>query len=491
MNESLAKKTVTSAIWIYLAYGLSKFANAIAIFVLTFFILPETYGIVGFAATALAFLDAVRDLGIGMAIIQRRDRIEEAANTAFWFGLASNTAIWLLSFLLAPLIANFFHEPLVKDIFPVLVFTFVINAFGSIHDALLQRDMQFNKRVLPAFFNSVFKAIISIALAYLGYGVWALVIGQVAGSFAYTVTVWMMINFRPKFQFDWGLAREILTYGYKVAFDSILGAIQANIDYVFIGRFLGDIDMGIYTLAYKIPELIIINFCIVIAQVLFPAYSSIQDDLQQLKQAVLSSLRYVSIIVIPVGVGLALVSQVFIQTFTQAEYHGAGSIMAILSLYGVFLSISWNIGDLYKAIDRADLLWKTALLELVLIVPTLYMLAQESTYHVAVGHMVLASIIGLIRLLIAVHVIELDLVETLRQFVPAVASATVMGIAVYVAGLLLSSLPNILVLVGQVLIGALTYAIALWFFERDLLMRAIDMVAWRFNSKSKQEATTE
>lgn len=485
MNESLAKKTVSSAIWTYIAYGLSKSANFIATVVLARLLLPEEFGIIGFAVTGMAFLDAFRDLGIGLAIIQRRDKIEEASNTAFWLSIGSNSLMWLLSLVLAPLAAAFFRQPLVTVILPVMAFSFVINSFGSIHDALLQREMEFGKRVIPAFFKSAAKGIASVILALMGFGVWALVFGLIVGQTLYTITLWIMVDFRPKFTFDTQIAHEIVGFGYKIALDNFLSALQANIDYIFIGRFLGEAALGIYTIAFRVPELIIINIATVVAKVLFPAYSSIQDDLDQLRKAVLAALRYVSIIVVPAGIGLVLISSSFIPVAFGEEWLDAIPIMSALSLYGLFLSISWNIGDLYKAIDRTDLLVKTALLELVLIVPTLYFLALHSALAVALGHVVLAFIISMIRLFIAINVIKLDVRETFSQFIPAIASATIMGIAVYLVGELVSSMPDIVILISQLIAGAIAYPIALWFFERDLVLRIVGMVQSRLNKRKK------
>lgn len=486
MNESLAKKTVSSAIWTYIAYGLSKTANFLATLVLARLILPEEFGIVGFAVTGMAFLDAMRDLGIGLAIIQRRTEVEEASNTAFWLSIGSNTLMWLLSIVVAPLVALFFDEPLVTYILPIMAFSFVINSFGSIHDALLQREMEFGKRVLPAFFNSVAKGITSIVLALMGFDVWALVFGLIVGQTVYTIVLWIMVDFRPRFTFDPQLAREIFSYGYKIALDSFLSALQANIDYIFIGYFLDKAVLGIYTMAYRMPELIIINFCTVIAQVLFPAYSSIQEDEEQLKNAVLSALRYVSIIVVPAGIGLALISDAFFRTAYEPVWYDAIPIMSALSLYGLFLSISWNIGDLYKAIDRVDLLWKTAFLELAIVVPTLFFLAQESATAVAIGHMITAFFVSLIRLVIAMNILNLGTKETFEQFIPALASAIIMGLAVFGMGQALASLPAFVILIGQLLAGAIAYPSALWFFERDLVLRIVDMLQSRLN-KSKSE----
>jgi O-antigen/teichoic acid export membrane protein len=491
MSDSLASKTVKSAAWTYFGYILSKSSNFLTTLVLARLLIPAEFGIVGFAVTTMAFLDAVRDFGIVLALIQRRKDVERAAHTAFWLNIVTNLVIWLVAVIVSPFVADFFREPLITLILPIMSFSFVINSFGATHDALLQREMQFSKRIVPQFFNSLFKGIASITLAFMGYGVWSLVWGLLVGQTAYTILVWRVVDFRPRWLFEWSVAKDLLSYGYKISLDSFLSALQANIDYVFIGRLLGEVALGAYTIAFRVPELIIINLCTVVAQILFPAYASIQDDLDELRAAVLTALRYIAIITVPMGVGLALIATLFIPTLFGAEWTEAGPIMGALALYGLLLSISWNIGDVYKAIDRADILWKTAIFEFVLLAPILYIMAQDSAFAVAIGHVFVAFIVSMVRLIIAVRILKLSFIKTIAQFIPAGISSLFMGLAVWSVLMVGRDWSNVLTLIAAVAAGAVVYPIVLWFFERELILRVIGMARSRLSGDDEDDSEDE
>ena len=270
MSESLASKTVTSVAWTYASYVLSKSSAVIVTIILTYLIIPEKYGIVGFALTSMSFMDAIRDLGVGLALIQRRKDVEEAANTAFIMSIVSNILMWMFAFAISPAIADFFHEPEILVILPVISVSFIINGMGATHDALLQREMSFAKRAIPMVSASIVKGIVSVALAFMGFEVWAIVFGLLAGRLVYTQVAWRVMPWRPNYRFNPRIAMELLRYGYKVSIDSFISALQANIDYVFIGRFLGEASLGLYTVAFRVPEMVIINFCTVVAQVSVP-----------------------------------------------------------------------------------------------------------------------------------------------------------------------------------------------------------------------------
>jgi O-antigen/teichoic acid export membrane protein len=479
--NSVTKKAVKSTAWTYLSYILSKGANLATTIILARLLTTAQFGIVGFALTAMSFLDAVRDLGLELALIQRRDDIEDAAHTAFWMNIASNLIIWLVACIASPFVAAFFNEPLIVIILPVLSFSFVISSFGGTHDALIKREMKFGLRFVPSLGESLLKSVVAIELALMGLGVWALVLGQLVGRFTFAVLAWRVLPWRPKLRFKLPIARQLFSYGYKASIDSFLSALQANIDYVFIGRLLGDAALGVYTVAYRMPEILIINFSIVIAQVLFPAYAMLQNDHDQLRRGVLTALRYVSLVTIPAGVGLALIAPLFTQTLFGAEWAAAGPVMAILSLYGAVLAVSWNIGDVYKAIGRPDILWKTTLVEFLLLAPTLYILAQDSAFAVAVGHLGVAVLVSLLRLYIASRILGFAFWGALRQFVPALIGSALMGGAVWLVlealngwvwQRTLNGMIGIFVAIG---VGGVVYLAALWWLEREMFNRVLGM----------------
>jgi len=477
--RGVTKKAVKSTAWTYLSYILSKGANLATTIILARLLTTAEFGVVGFALTAMSFLDAVRDLGLELALIQRRDDIEDAAHTAFWMNILSNGAVWLLACAASPFVAQFFNEPLIVIILPILSFSFVISSFGGTHDALIKRELKFGLRFVPSLGESLLKSVVAIELALMGLGVWALVLGQLAGRLTFAILAWRVLPWRPKLRFKPRIARQLFSYGYKASIDSLLSALQANIDYVFIGRFLGDAALGVYTVAYRMPEILIINFSIVIAQVLFPAYAMLQDDRAQLRQGVLSALRYVSIVTVPMGVGMALIAPLFTQVFFGAQWSEAGDVMAILALYGMVLAVSWNIGDVYKAIGRPDILWKTTLVEFLLLAPILFVLAQQNARAVALGHLGVAIAVSALRLLIASRILQLDFVSALRQFVPSLAGSALMGVAAWSAlraadsWAQASAIGGLAALSATVAVGGAVYIAALWWLERDLVRQGL------------------
>lgn len=204
-DGTLAAKAARGVAWNYLSFGLGKGLVLITTAVLARLLTPEQFGVVGFATIAVSYLSVLKDLGLGAALIQRQDEVEEAADTVFTLNLLLGVLLTLLGLLLAPLAATYFREPLVTPILRVLSFNFVINALGAIHTVRLQRQLDFRRKALPDIGRSLVKGVVSIGMAIAGFGVWSLIVGQLAGSAAGVLLSWWMFLGDPNCGWQPGL----------------------------------------------------------------------------------------------------------------------------------------------------------------------------------------------------------------------------------------------------------------------------------------------
>ena len=194
----LGREAARAVAWNYLSFASGKVLVLITMAVLARLLTPAEFGIVGFATLALGYLGVFKDLGLGSAIIQRRDDLAESTQTVFTLNLILGAVLTGATMLAAPLVAAFFDEPLVVPILRVLAMTFVLEALGSIHIVLLKRNLDFRRKLIPDLGRAIVKGIVSIVAAALGYGVWALVWGQLASVLVAAVLSWMDVDWRPR-----------------------------------------------------------------------------------------------------------------------------------------------------------------------------------------------------------------------------------------------------------------------------------------------------
>ena len=473
--QEVTRKASRGLGWNYLSFGLGKILNLVTISILAHLLVPEYFGIVGLATLTMDYLAVFRDLGLGAAIIQRKRSIEEAANTAFILNLLAGSTLTLLTFLLAPLAANFFHEQQVVPVMRWLGFTFLINSFGSVHNVLLQRDLNFKRKIIPDLGNSIVKGVISISLALAGFGVWALVIGQLVGTVAATIILWIIQPWRPQLVWKTSIAKELFRYGSSILGVNLLGVWVDSFDYLLIGRIYAATSLAIYTLGYRLPEMLVINILWTMTAVLFPTFSSLQDEKESLNKIFLSVVRYVELFVTPLCIGMFVAADPIIRVVFGEQWVESIPILRVLSLYALVVSIGFNAGDIYKAVGRPDILFKIALPIAAVRVVSLLIGAQFSLLGVAIAHLVAAVIGTSIQLIVASRILSITFLDWLRQLKAFVGAA---GLAILALPALyftrgFAPIVQLIVVVGA---GAIGYLGVIWFIERDSLIRVAEMI---------------
>ncbi|MCP5095263.1 MAG: oligosaccharide flippase family protein, partial [Chloroflexi bacterium] len=269
---NFAKATVKGTFWTYASHYGGKLLVFVSTIILARLLTQEDFGIVGFALVVISFLYVLNDLGIGSALIYYQDD-PDAPHTGFWLGLLMGIALFGITWLIAPLAGTFFQDARAVPVTRALGVTFPIIALGNVHESLLHKNLAFRRKFIPDVTKMTSKGLTSIILALLGFGFWSMVVGQIVGAIVLVIAYWYTLSFRPQFRFERKLVRPLLSYGSGIVALNAVAILLTNADYLFVGRFLGAAALGVYTLAFRIPDMLIIQFCTVVGKVLFPVYA--------------------------------------------------------------------------------------------------------------------------------------------------------------------------------------------------------------------------
>jgi lipopolysaccharide exporter len=270
-----------------------------------------------------------------------------------------------------------------------------------------------------------------------------------------------------------------------------LGMIQNNLDYLIIGKRLDSLRLGYYTMAFRVPELLIINLCYVISQALFPAYARLQDQPEALKKGFLLTLQYTSLFTVPVGVGLFFITPEFVQVVFSDRWLPAIPAMQALALYALVYSLSFNAGDIYKATGRPDILNKLSIVKLGLTIPALWVAAGYGIYAVALAQLLVNLILTLVRLGVIQRLLSLRLAELVAALRPAFTAALVMGAGIYLAQLGLSGTAPLARLIIIPIAGMLLYGLVIRLAHQDLTEQLIGLVQNIFLRKNSLGETAQ
>jgi teichuronic acid exporter len=328
--------------WTTIEMGINRSFKFFIKLILARVLFPEDYGIVGMAVVFTSIISVFNEMGMGEALIQRKKEFltKDHFNTAFWTGLVWSVCIFLIVvFLVSPIAAKFYDEPILTQIIPALSIGILISPINLIHKAKLIRDLNFKKISFISNTSTIVAGVIALVMAINGAGVWALVFNTVA-TFIVALPMWFIATkWIPSFKFSRSAFKDIFGFGVYTTGTTLFGKINGQIDYLIVGKLLGSASLGIYSLAFLLTSIARTQITQVIDQVLYPMFSKIQDDSRKLNSYYLKIVKLNSYIIYPLMFGVILFSKNLIPILFGDKWDEAIPILEILSV-GVILSMT-------------------------------------------------------------------------------------------------------------------------------------------------------
>lgn len=470
-KPGMAVQAFRSTFWAYLSFAGGKALAFISTLILARLLLPEEFGMMAYCLIAIAFLNTLNAVGSDSALIARRDHLEEAANATFVINIITGVLFYIVAWLSAPMVAAFFNAPAITDMLRVLALTLPISSLDSAPRALLQRRMSFRAKLIPDLGLAFVKGTSAIILALQGFGAWSLVLGQLLGVFTSTVIFWVMVRWYPTRKFDLGVTREMAGFGGHMALIGIIGMLLNNADYIFVGRFIGTAALGYYTIAYRVPEILIRSLSHVFALVALPVLARLQSSREQLVSIYLRYVHYIALCIFPLGVGLALTSPELIRILYSDQWLPAVVPMQAIAIAIMVMSIGRISGTLYKAINQPGILSKLGIVKLVYAMPLLWYATRWGINGVAVAQIVIGIFSVLIDFYVIRRVINVQFVDLFHALMPAVLASGMMA-SVVIAIQSFSLLDGMLELLLLIVLGAATYIATLSIVSRQTIVQA-------------------
>lgn len=474
--KKLMRTTAIGSIWNYSAFAVSKGLIFVSTIILARILVPDDFGLIALGLVIISYLDRLSGLGVGEALIYRQEEPKRTADVAFMLNVGTDFVLATLVFFCAPMVADIFSEPRLVPIIRVLAIGFFIGNLKNIPEAIIKKDLDFKQRFIPEIIRSIVKGGLAVGLAFWGYGVWSLVWAQVAGWSVSTLIYWLRSRYRPQLNFDFHIAKLLLRYSTSVIILGLLGSLIINVDYLIIGYRMGAQQLGYYTLAFRLPELIVLNICVVMSQVLFPAFTKAKHDKIILRSSYLTTMNYISLATIPASVGIFLIAPEFVQVFYTGKWASSIPLMQILSLYTLIYTLSACDEDVFKAVGQLKILHKIRVTRLFLTVTVLWITAKYGVLYLAIGHVLVTTVFTIVKLVIVSRFLAIRFTEILDALKPAVVCTFVMVLGTFLLRYQIDRFDHIVRLLLLIGTGTLFYVAALWFMKRELFKHAVSLI---------------
>ncbi|MBV9660148.1 MAG: oligosaccharide flippase family protein [Acidimicrobiales bacterium] len=418
---------------------------------------PHDFGLFAAALTFTQYLEVLLDFGLGSYLIYRQESgFSDQIHVAFTYNLILTGVLTSVAVGLSPLTARLFGAPHQVTVFAAMSGYLLLRGLSQVNQAVIQRDLLFKKQVIIDLGSAVARGGLSIGLALAGYGVWAIVFGFLAGQLVSTVAYWAVVRFRPRLRFNWAVGRSMLQFGVNSVAIDLLTELSLNADYLVVGCMIGTTALGLYTIAYRLPELLINNLFWLFSGVAFPVYArSRLAGMETLRRAMLKALRLTTVYGFASGVGLALVARDATLVLFGNQWHPAIGPMVVISLASALASAAYASGPLFPAIGKPGTLVLVNIPLTVFRVVGFILAAPHGIFWVACVHLFTNAVMIFVRLGIADRVVGTTARQTVGALMPGMAAAA--GIAAFALPLrlLLPAGPGALVaIVGAGVLGA-------------------------------------
>lgn len=365
MNQ-LAKKTATGAIInisVTVTKNLGQFLLVIPI--LARILTPEQFGLIAMAMTLVGFLTMFNDLGISAALVRAEKPGVAFWSSAFWINIGFGTAMTVAAYFAAPWVAVFFGEPQVEELVRMMSCVLMLHCAVLVPMAWLQRNYKFQTIAVIDLTAIILSSAVAIYMALNGYGVWALAWQQIV-LYAVKAVIGLLLHRAPiRLTFDWATIRAVLPFSLGLTGTAFVRFLNQNTDNVLIGRFLGADALGFYSRAYLIMRMPIKTLSSGLNFALYPAFSAVQDDKEKLGRAYVKTVSILSVLVLPMMTGLALVVVPFVDLLFGSQWGPVAPVLRILAFVGLLQSVASSANEMFKARGRSGVLLRWSLIRAV------------------------------------------------------------------------------------------------------------------------------
>lgn len=462
--------------WTFIDNWGSQFVGTIIFVLLARLLTDVDFGLVTLAMFFVQFAQIFVDQGLGDALIQRRELTRSAMDTAFWVALLTGLALLALGLVLAAPISAVVGEPRLTPILAVLSLSFLITSFSSVQLALLRRELAFRSLALRRLAAGLISGLLGVALAFLGFGPWALVAQQLSWGAVSILLLWTASPWRPGLGFSRADFRSLFGFGINVVGSDVMTFLSRNSDNLMVGAFLGAAPLGLYGVGYRIldtTQTLLVNTAL---KLVFPTFSQLQTDADRLRRAYSRVNRALSVIILPGYIGLALVAQEAVPLLFGQQWRESGPVATTLFLIGPSLSLQVLSGALLYSNGRPDVALRFRLLTTAAHVVGFFIAAVVFQSIVAVAaafvigsYLLLPVILYLVRRYAGIPILG----HLMEVRWPALATLIMAAAVLAVKFALLGHVAAWVLLVAEIATGFVTFEVALFLLERALFMEVL------------------
>lgn len=450
------KKVFSNLIWRFMERGGSQAVSFVVSIVLARLLEPELYGSIALVLVITSILQVFVDSGMATALIQKKDTDDLDFSSVFYFNLAFCLLLYAGLFLAAPLLGRFYGDSSLVPVIRVLGITIVVSGVKNVQQAYVAKTMQFRRFFFATLGGTLFSAAVGIAMAYMGYGIWALVMQQLLNTAVNTAILWLTVGWKPQRCFSLQRLKVLVAYGWKILVSALLDTVYLKLYQVVVGLKYTSSDLAFYNKGDQYPNLLVENINSSIDSVLLPVLSAEQEQREHVREMTRRAVKTSTYIMFPMMAGLAICAEPFVRLLLTEKWLPCVPYMQIFCVMYAFYPLHTANLNAIKAMGRSDIFLKLEIIKKLISTVLLVAAVSFGVYAIALSQLLSCLIAMAVNAWPNRKLLGYSLLSQLKDILPPAALALVMGVCVWCVGLLgLGDLPTLAL---QILLGVLVYA---------------------------------
>ena len=456
-KEQFAKGTIWKLLERFIGRGISLVISVVLARLLT----PDDYGLIALTTVFTNLSEILIDAGFGTALIRKKEADDEDFACVFTISCGISAVLYVILFFVAPFVSGYYERPELIAVLRVMSLVLFIQAFASTRNAFVNRNMQFKLLMKCNMVAAVISGAAGITMAYLGMGVWALVLQRLLQQLIITVLLFIKVKWKPKLKFDSEKFKNLFGFSAGVIGASLVNYVENCVNSLVVGKHYSVSDLGYVDKATILPEQISLNSFGAMTNVLLPTVSSYQSDIDRLRLVIRKVVRYTSYVMLPVMLGMLVVSREAIIVLFTEKWLPSASMMQFICIYYIATPLMLIDVQIFFGLGHSNIRLKTEIYRIIFILAGVVLCCFVFDLEIKYLLMTNAIAAGLGTLVTHLEVKKLigyTLTDRLKDTYKSLISALVMCAVVMGAKYILNrfAFPAIVLLIIEIAIGGLS-----------------------------------
>lgn len=483
MAEQLKDKTAKGLLWGFLNNSTMQVLNAVFGIVLARLLSQDDYGLIGMLTIFTSIAASLQDSGFVSALTNKKDATHRDYNSVFWFNIGMSSCLYALFFLTAPMLALFYHEPLITPLFRYYSLAFLAASFSIVPRAMLFKQLRQKELAIISVISLIISGTVGVTMAFMGMAYWGIATQGIMFTLSVSVLSWAFSGWRPSRQVSFQPIREMLGFSSKMLITNIFNQINQNIFSLVLGRYYTKSEVGHFNQANKWNMMGASTITGMVQGVAQPTFVQVGDDRERLCRAFSKMLRFTCFVAFPAMFGLALIAPEFIVILITEKWLPSARLMQMLCIAGAFMPIATLYFNIIISKGKSDVyMWNVIAQGSVILLTILainklgYGIETMVWAYVAITIMWIA-----VWNYFVWREIGFSIMQTLRDITPFLIVA---ALSMVVACFVTQQIANIyLLLIAKVIVAAALYLGTMWLMGAKIMRECIGYLLKRSYKK--------